>query len=374
MEYIKGFDVSTLPEVEQCGGRFYDGGPAEDALEILRRHGGNYVRLRLWNDPYDEHGNDYGAGVCDLPTVLALGARAKKMGMKWLLDFHYSDFWADPGKQWPPKAWQGLDPDGLESAVYAYTKAVARQCLAADLAPDMVQVGNEITNGLLWPWGKAPNWDIICRFVMAGVRAVREVLPETLVMVHLDNGGNNGLYRTWFDNFFSRGGDCDVIGLSYYPFWHGTMDALQANMNDIAVRYGKDLVVVETSMGFTLDSYAWYEQLSDDERKGGAAKLALALGLKWPMSPEGQADFMADLLAVIEGVPDGKGRGFFWWEPTWIPVPGSGWAKRAGWEYVKELGPGGNEWANQALFDFGGNALPALRVIRQYQEASQWNE
>ena len=364
MEFIKGFDVTSLLEVERCGGKFYDGGPAEDALAILKRYGGNYVRLRLWNDPYDAQGMDYGAGVCDLPTVLTLAKRAKDLGMKWLLCFHYSDFWADPGKQWPPKDWQNLDEKGMAYAVYVYTAGVLRTCMDAGLAPDMVQIGNEITNGLLWPLGRKPNWENICRFVMAGVRAARETLPECPIMVHLDNGGRNDLYREWFDHYFALGGDCDIIGLSYYPFWHGPMEGLKANMEDIARRYGKDVIVVEASMGFTLDSYAQQEGLSEEERKGGAAKPSLAAGLAWPMTPEGQADFTRDLIDVITRIPEGKGKGLFWWEPAWIPVPGSGWAKQGGWEYVKEHGPGGNEWANQTLFDFEGKVLPALAVIR----------
>lgn len=368
MEYIKGFDVSTLEEVERCGGKFYDDGEAEDCLAILKRHGANYLRLRLWNDPYDSLGRDYGAGVCDLPTVLRLAKRGREAGMDWLLDLHYSDFWADPGKQTVPKAWAGLDTDGLEQAVYAYTKTVCRACVEAGVAPGMVQVGNELTNGLLWPLGKVPNWENIARFVKAGIRAVREILPAARVMVHLDNGGNNELYRTWFDHFFANGGECDLIGLSYYPFWHGTLEALEYNMRDIAGRYGKELVIAETSMGFTLESYARYEGLDDADRKGGAAREALAKGLPWPMTEAGQADFVRDLLAVIRRVPGGSG--FFWWEPAWIPVPGSGWAKESGWEYVHEKGPGGNEWANQALFDFEGNTLEALRVIRAYQEAA----
>ncbi len=366
MNFIKGFDVSSLLEVEQCGGRFFENGKPADLFAIMKGHGGSFIRLRLWNDPYDENGKDYGAGICDLPTVLTLAERAKSHGISWLLDFHYSDFWADPGKQTVPKAWQGLDEDGLADAVYAYTKDILTQCVNAALAPDMVQIGNELTNGLLWPTGRVPNYPTVCRYVMAGVRAVREVLPQCPVMVHLDNGGNHPLYRTWFDSFFANGGDCDIIGLSYYPFWHGSLQDLKANMDDIGPRYGKDLIVVETSMGFTLDSYAEYEQLSDSERKGGAAKPSLAQGLAWPMTPQGQADFIRDLMTVISQVPGGKGKGFFWWEPAWIPVHGSGWAKQGGWEYVHEQGPGGNEWANQALFDFAGNALPAWDVIERF--------
>lgn len=367
MEFVKGFDVSTLLEVERCGGVFRDGGVPGDALAILKGYGGNYVRLRLWNDPFDAQGNSYGAGGCDLATVLTLAGRAKALGMDWLLDLHYSDFWADPGKQVPPKAWQSKDEAGLEKAVYGYTRKVLQGCKAAGLAPAMVQAGNELSNGLLWPSGHVPHWGTIHRYVMAGIRAVREELPQALVMVHLDNGGNHQLYRDWFDHFFDFGGECDVIGLSYYPFWHGTMEMLKANMDDIAPRYGKALMVVETSMGFTMESYARREGLGDGERKGAATRPALTEGIAWPMTPQGQADFTRDLLAVIDAVPGGRGRGLFWWEPCWLPVPGSGWANRAGWEYVHEKGPGGNEWANQALFDYAGEALPALAVLRDFR-------
>jgi len=366
MEYIKGFDVSSLEEVERCGGKFFDGGVQGDAMAILKEHGGNWLRLRVWNDPYTEDGQPYGAGSCDLATLLRLALRAKHMGYQWLLNIHYSDFWADPGKQWPPKAWQGMDEEELCHAIYTYTTDVLRACRANGTIPGMVQVGNELTHGLLWPIGHDPNWDTIHRLVSAGVRAVRDFDPALPVMVHLDNGGNHELYRNWFDNYFKRGGDCDVIGLSYYPFWHGTLQDLAANMNDIAPRYGKDLVVVETSMGFTMESYAAHEKLDEKNRKSAATRPALVEKIPYPMTPQGQADFMSDLLKTIEEVPGNHGKGFFWWEPAWIPVPGSGWAEQPGWEYVHEKGPGGNEWANQALFDFDGNTLPALEIIREY--------
>lgn len=365
MEFMIGHDVSTLLSVEASGGVFYDKGKADDALEILRRYGANYVRLRLWNDPYDENGTPYGAGTCDLKAVLELARRAKEKGMKWLLDFHYSDFWADPGKQYPPKAWHGFDADQLEQAVYDFTRETVLSCAAAGLTPDMVQVGNEVTNGLLWPLGQKPNFDNISKFVNAGVRAVRETAPETLVMIHLDNGGNHPMYVEWFDNFFARGGDCDVIGLSYYPVWHGKISELRTNMLDIAPRYGKPLILVEVSHAFTLDSYAKWEGRED--RKGAAAKANIEKNLEYPVTPEGQVQFLRDLLNLLDEIPNGLGKGICWWESAWIPVPNVGWAEEAGWTYVNEQGPGGNEWANQTLFDFDGNALPALQVLRDHK-------
>ncbi len=367
MEWIKGVDVSTLLEVERCGGRFFDGGREGDALEILRANGANYVRLRLWNDPRDAAGRSYGAGVCDLAHTLALAKRAVSLGMRWLLDLHYSDFWADPGKQTVPKAWRGLDAAGLERAIEAYTREVLAACRDAGVMPDMVQVGNELTYGLLWPYGRTPEWENISRFLGAGVRAVRACAPEALVMIHLDNGGNRALYRDWFGEFFARGGDCDVIGLSYYPLWHGTMEDLRANLHALAARHGKPLIIAETSMGFTLEDYGGHERLGPGARKGAAAKPSLAAQVAYPMTEEGQAAFLRDLLGTVASVPGGLGRGIFWWEPAWVPVPGSGWATEAGWTYVNERGPGGNEWANQALFDYEGRTLPALRVFRDFQ-------
>ncbi|MDO5538912.1 MAG: glycosyl hydrolase 53 family protein [Eubacteriales bacterium] len=366
-DWIKGMDLSTLMEVERCGGKFYDRGVCSDAMDILKEYGMNMVRLRLWNDPFTEDGKSYGAGGNDIETTLSIAKRAKEKGVGWLLDFHYSDFWADPGKQRVPKAWRKMDAAQLESAVYDYTFETLRRCRSEDILPQMVAVGNEISKGLLWPYGKVPQFDNIARFVSAGIRAVRKIDKNIKIMIHLDNGGNNELYRTWFDSYFTNGGeDFDCIGLSYYPFWHGTLNMLKHNMNDIALRYHKDLVVAEVSMGYTMEDYREYEQLEQNDRKGMATRPELVEKIDYPMTTQGQSDFMRDILEVIRDVPEGRGKGFFYWEPAWIPVPGSGWATSDACEYIGEAGPGGNEWANQALFDYRGNVLPALKVIRDF--------
>ena len=186
-------------------------------------------------------------------------------------------------------------------------------------------------------------------------------------MIHLDNGGKNELYREWFDNFMQRGEDFQIIGLSYYPFWHGTLDMLEYNMNDIAKRYGKDLIVAEVSMGYTMEDYKEYEKLSDEERKGYATRQELVEKIEYPMTIQGQYDFMLDFLNRISHIADNKGRGFFYWEPAWIPVHGSGWATPASLKYIQDPGPCGNEWANQALFDYKGDALPTLQLIRDFK-------
>lgn len=364
MDFIKGMDVSTLIEEEACGARYFDGEKEGELLDILKKYGCNSVRLRLWNDPYAEDRTPYGAGTNDLEKLITLSKRAKAHDMSILLDFHYSDFWADPGKQTVPKAWRGLSVPELEKAVYDYTSEVLLRLHKEGIFPELVQVGNEITNGLLWPYGKKPEFENIAKFVSAGVRAVRAADKNTQVMIHLDNGGFNSMYREWFDEYTKRGEDFDIIGMSYYPFWHGTLEELDFNMHDMAERYGKKICIAEVSMGFTMEDYKEYEKLSDAERKGMATKPELVEKLPYPMTKQGQADFMQDVMERVAGVKGGMG--FYYWEPGWIPVPGCGWAEDAALAYTGEKGPGGNEWANQALFDYDGNVLPALKTIRDF--------
>ena len=367
MKFVKGMDLSTLLELERCGAKYYDNGEEQDLLAIMKSYDVDTIRIRLWNDPWSETGESYGAGENDLKTSLEIAKRVTAAGFGVLLNFHYSDFWADPGKQIKPKAWADYGVKELEQAVYDYTLESMRTFLDAGVNITMVQVGNELSNGLLWPEGKVPNYDNIATFVNAGIRAVRKADATIPVMIHLDNGGNNALYREWFDNFTKRGEDFEIIGLSYYPFWHGSLQMLNDNMNDIAERYGKDLVIAEVSMGYTMEDYKNYEKLSDEERKGYATRPALVEKIEYPMTKQGQYDFMEDFLNRISHIKGGKGKGFFYWEPAWIPVPGSGWATPASLKYMNDPGPCGNEWANQALFDYDGNALPTLSLIRDFK-------
>ena len=355
-------------ELERCGARYYDKGQERDILSIMKDYDVDTIRLRLWNDPKSESGEWYGAGNNDLSETIAIGKKVTEAGFGVLLNFHYSDFWADPGKQIKPKAWKDFGMEELEKAVYDFTKESLEKILDEGVNVTMIQVGNELSNGLLWPEGRVPNYDNIYRLVSAGLKACREIDSKIPLMIHLDNGGNNALYREWFDNFTQRGGDFDYIGLSYYPFWHGSLDMLEYNMNDIAVRYGKDLIVAEVSMGFTMESYQQYEKLSDEERKGYATKPSLVEKIDYPMTIQGQKDFTEDFLNRVGKVNGNHGKGFFWWEPAWIPVPGSGWATPASLKYMNDPGPCGNEWANQALFDYDGNTLPALEVIRDFEK------
>ena len=371
-DFIKGVDVSSYVSLRDSGVTFKDWNGNvigdQEFFSQLKEAGVNYVRIRVWNDPYDSNGKGYGGGNNDLAKAKKIGKWATDAGMKVLIDFHYSDFWADPGKQIKPKAWKDFDADQLEQAVYEFTEDSLRKVLEAGVNVTMIQVGNEVTNGLLWPEGLKPNYDNIARFISSGIRACRAVKPEIPLMIHLDNGGNNEMYRDWFDHYMERGEDFDYIGLSYYPFWHGTLQMLEDNMNDMAARYGKELIVAEVSMGYTMEDYKQYEKLKDSERKGYATKPELVAKIEYPMTVQGQVDFTKDFLNRVAHVRDNKGLGFFWWEPAWIPVHGSGWATPASLKYMNDPGPCGNEWANQALFDYDGNVLPALEVIRDFRK------
>lgn len=367
MKFVKGMDLSTLLELERCGAKYYDNGEERDLLAIMKSYDVDTIRIRLWNDPWSETGESYGAGENDLKTSLEIAKRVTAAGFGVLLNFHYSDFWADPGKQIKPKAWADYGVKELEQAVYDYTLESMQTFLDAGVNITMVQVGNELSNGLLWPEGKVPNYDNIATFVNAGIHAVRKADATIPVMIHLDNGGNNALYREWFDNFTKRGEDFEIIGLSYYPFWHGSLQMLNDNMNDIAERYGKDLVIAEISMGYTMEDYKNYEKLSDEERKGYATRPALVEKIEYPMTKQGQYDFMEDFLNRISHIKGGKRKGILLLGAGMVPVPGSGWATPASLKYMNDPGPCGNEWANQALFDYDGNALPTLSLIRDFK-------
>ena len=375
-KFIKGMDLSTLLELEQCGAKYHMDGQEMDILDICRKNDIDTIRIRIWNDPKSPSGEAYGAGNNDLNAAIEIGKRVTEAGLGVLINFHYSDFWADPGKQFKPKAWENYSVEELEQAVYDFTKESMEQILAAGVNVTMIQVGNELSNGLMWPegqlWDKEKglidNYANVAMFVNAGIRACREVKAEIPLMIHLDNGGNNELYRRWFDHYIPQGEDFEYIGLSYYPFWHGRLDQLEYNMNDIAVRFGKELIVVEVSMGFTMEDYASYEKLESEKRKGYATRPSLIENIDYPMTVQGQVDFTKDFLNRIAKVADDKGCGFFWWEPAWIPVEGSGWATEASLAYIHDKGPCGNEWANQALFDYEGNALPTWDVIREFKK------
>ncbi|TDH19968.1 DUF4982 domain-containing protein [Segetibacter sp. 3557_3] len=242
-----GADISFLPQLESRGIKFSDNGKEGDAIEILKHHGFNYIRLRIFHNPAADSGYSPGRGFCDLEHTKQMAKRVKAAGMKFLLDFHYSDTWADPGKQFKPAAWKGKAFPELKQAVYDHTIEVMRALKDQGTPPDMVQVGNEINHGMIWPEGKIGNLDSLAQLIYAGINGVKAVAPATTIMLHVALGGQNDECILFYDAMQQRQVPYDVIGLSYYPKWHCTLEDLQYNMNDLARRYDKDVIVVEYS-------------------------------------------------------------------------------------------------------------------------------
>jgi beta-galactosidase len=272
-----GADISFLPELEAKGIKFSDKGVEKDPILIMKEHGLNYVRLRIFNDPANSKGYSPGTGFCDLAHTKAMAKRVKAAGMKLLLDFHYSDYWADPGKQFKPAAWENLNLEELKKALYEYTKKVMQELKDQGTTPDMVQIGNEINHGIVWPEGSVSNIDYLAQLIKAGTAAVKAVDPSVVMMLHVALGGQHDESTFFIDNMLARGVHFDVIGESYYPKWHGTLADLEANLTNLVKRYNKDVMVVE------------YSQLKNEVNK------------------------------IAFELPNGKGKGTCIWEPlsTW---------------------------------------------------------
>lgn len=359
-DFIKGADLSMLAEVEKHGGKFFDEhGNPQDAIAILKENGFNYIRLRLWVDPKDADGKPYGGGNNDLATTIELAKRAKANGMKFLLDYHYSDFWTDPARQNKPKAWASMNIDQLTEAVYQHTKTTMDAFAKAGVLPDMVQVGNEINGGMLWPEGKSwgqngGEFDRLAGLLNAGIKAVKEHGDQIKVMLHLAEGTKNDTFIWWFDEITKRKVPFDIIGLSYYIYWNGPMNALQYNMDDISKRYDKDLIVVEAAYGYTTAN-------CDNAENNFTSKEADDAG--YPATVQGQANYLHDLLQVVTKVPEGRGKGVFYWEPAWLPTPGATWATKAGMKYNSDDWKEGNARENQSLFDCQGKVLPSIKAF-----------
>jgi arabinogalactan endo-1,4-beta-galactosidase len=343
---IIGHDLSFAVQEAAAGATYTDRGRTKPPERILADHGANWVRLRLWVDPP--------AGYSDLPSVLAMARRAKAAGMRLLLDPHYSDFWADPQKQPIPASWP-QDLPRLAQTVHDYTRDVLDALTAQGTPAQMLQLGNEIRNGILWPTGQldrsAGQWDALGTLLRAAAAAARDAKgPTPRLVVHYDQGGDNAGSRYFFDNIVAQQVPFDVIGLSYYPFWHGTLSQLRTNVDDLAQRYRRDVAVVETQYGWTLDN-------GDQENNFLWTPDLLVPG--YPATPGGQLGFASDLLSILSAVPGGRGLGVFYWQPEWIP--GVGWQPGAGTP---------ND--NLTLFDFTGHALPGvgfadpLRACEQY--------
>jgi arabinogalactan endo-1,4-beta-galactosidase len=331
-----GADLSSLPHTEAGGAAFRDRNGAADAIALLKRGGFTAVRLRLWHSP--------AGGECGLDSTLALARRAHAAGLRVLLDLHFSDTWADPGHQAPPAAWRGLSAGALAESAGAYAHGAVAALVAQGTPPAAVQVGNEVDAGVLWDEARVggsfdtpAHWAAFTSVLAAAATGVHAACPAARVVVHLASGGDRVACVRALDRMVAARVPFDVIGLSYYPWWHGSLEALRANLAALARRYGRDVMVVETAYPWTL---GWF----DAERNLVGRPEQLLAG--FPATPAGQAAFARAVRRVVQDVPDDRGAGVWWWEPAWIAAP-----------------RGASPWENCALFDSSGTALPALRTF-----------
>ena len=371
-DFIFGMDVSSVLAEEASGVKYYgfDGNEA-DLFRVLADSGITHIRVRIWNNPYDDEGHGFGGGNCGISTAVEIGKRATACGMKLIADFHYSDFWADPGKQMVPRAWEGLEIGEKTEAVYEYTRDCLTQMKDAGVDVAMVQTGNE-TNGALCG---EKTWMNIALLMDAGARATREVYPDALVAVHFANPENAESYRTYARkmDYYEKNGlvHYDVFTTSYYPYWHGTLDNLSAVLTGIAETYGKKVMVMETSYAYTG---------KDTDFSGNTIGDGSAMVKDYPFTPQGQANSIRNITdTIVNRTP--AGIGVVYWEGAWITVGtdsqeanrekwekyGSGWAS----SYAAVYDPddagkyyGGSAVDNQAFFDPEGKPLESLKVFR----------
>ncbi len=379
-DFIRGVDISSIIAEEKSGVVYYnEEGAEQDIFQTLAQNGVNYIRVRVWNDPYDENGSGYGGGNNDTKTAAEIGARAAKYGMKLCVDYHYSDFWADPNKQQCPKAWEGMAIEDKSEALYQFTKESLSEIIDAGAVIGIVQIGNEINNGM----SGETDWTKRRQLMQAGSRAIRETAQETgqdmQIAVHFtdvsDKKGTLAIAQKLMDKEI----DYDIFAVSYYPFWHGSLENLTDVLREISGEYGKKVLVAETSYPYT-----------DGDGDGSANSIGgTDVTPEYAVSAQGQTNEIRDVCAAVADVGE-AGLGVFYWEPAWIPVNvyqedapdaasallanqesweknGSGWASSYAASYdPKDAGVyyGGSSWDNQALFDYEGHPLESLKVFK----------
>ena len=394
---IRGVDVSSYQSLKDAGVKFYDyNGNEESLMKVLADQGVNYIRIRIWNDPKSASGQYYGGGNNDVAQDLKIAQEANKYGMKILLDFQYSDFWADPGAQIVPKAWKNDDQSQLERDVYDFTSDTIKKFNAIGSNIGMVQIGNEITQGILGVtsssspagsvWTVKSKSDKIAGILKAGVKATRQNATNALIAFHLESLGI-GKFDTTMNMLKSYNVDYDVMGASYYPFWGVDKDTLSNVQKMVNDKYGKLFSVMET---------AWIN--SDKDGDGTPNSVNSTGGAPYSMGSQGQVNELSDLYDAVTSQENGLGA--FYWEPAWIPVKagwinkdynyqasekyGSGWANEASSStlgdgyypdsklFYNGVGTwGGSSWDNQALFDIEGHPLQSLKF---YKDAGNENK
>lgn len=333
LEY--GGDFSIMKKLEDLGGQYKTDGEVKEGFQIFRENGYTWCRLRIFHTP-----NMEGPVVNDLDYTIALAQKAKQFGFKIFLNFHYSDTWADPGKQFIPTAWEDLDFDILTDSVYHYTKRVMEAMKTADVFPHMVQIGNEINNGMLWPHGRlwAENgqarWDELSALLIAGIKGVKDTKNgmTTPIMIHAATGGNLVESDNFYSNIQKRGVEFDVIGLSYYPWWHGTFEDMEKNLEFLSNKFEQEISVVETAY------YAngWYPEPEE-----------WVLDVQpYPPTAQGQYDFLVDLATRLKKYP--RVTSVYYWKPDGLEIPGSN---------IHYLG--------RSLFSRDGNAFEGIKAWKE---------
>lgn len=376
-DFIMGADVSSLISLENSGVVFrnFQGEP-QDLLKTLSQVGINYIRVRVWNNPYDAQGNSYGGGNCDLNNAIAIGQRASQYGMKLFLDLHYSDFWADPSKQQVPKAWTALSFAEKSDAIYEYTVQTLQSLKDAGVKVGMIQIGNETTGGFCGEWTAQGQYPLMAR----AAQAVRDADSSILIAVHFTNP-EKGAFPYFAECLHTYRVNYDVFATSYYPYWHGTIDNLKSQLGAVVQQYGKKVMVAETSWAYTPDN-------TDDHHNSVGANEA-SKG-PYPFTVQGQATELHEVISAIASFGD-TGIGVCYWEPAWIAVPGENWSQRSvlweqfgsGWasSFAGEYDPndagkyyGGSACDNQALFDKDGYPLESLMTFTYVRTGQADNE
>ena len=373
-DFILGMDASSVLAEEASGVKYYNfDGEEQDVFKTLAQSGVNYIRVRVWNNPYDADGNGYGGGNCDIDTAVEIGKRATKYGMKLLVDFHYSDFWADPAKQMVPLAWKDMSIDEKVEALYEYTKECLQKLKKAKVDVGMVQIGNETTGSFC---GES-TWYHMQKLFSAGSKAVREVFPDALVALHFTNPEKVTNYADYAQKLDSYSLDYDVFASSYYPYWHGTLENLSQVLTQVNETYGKKVMVVETSYAYTAEDTDFFGNTISDG--SGITK-------NYPFTVQGQATAVRDVIDTVANTPGGIG--VVYWEGTWITVGQNSWEENSekwekygsGWasSYATAYDPddagqyyGGSAVDNQAMFDASGKPLESLRVFNLVRYGNQ---
>jgi len=375
-DFIFGMDISSVLAEEASGVKYYDfAGNEADIFRVLADNGITHIRVRVWNDPFDAQGRGFGGGNCDIDAAVEIGKRATANGMKLIVDFHYSDFWADPGKQMVPRAWKGMDIETKTEAAYQYTRECLEKMKAAGVDVGMVQTGNE-TNNLLCG---EKTWFNIQYIMQAGARATREVYPDALVALHFANPEKADSYMTYAKKMDYYQVDYDVFATSYYPYWHGTLDNLSQVLTQVAETYGKKVMVMETSYAYTAE---------DTDFSGNTIGSGGGIVKNYPFTVQGQANSLRDITDTIVNRTGGAGIGVVYWEGAWITVGGGSWEENhekwetfgSGWasSYAAVYDPndagkyyGGSAVDNQALFDAAGHPLESLKVFSLMREGNE---